>query len=125
MVSYICYFCSNENYSFSFSIQSVIFGTVKSLFLIPYAHQSTATASAMYPIVSMGHTIQTTMLYYLVFWGMAKLSHKRHGLLSLIMIVAIVVCGYLFKPTSVFLKFYLKADLIFFIAGIIAYYILS
>ena len=96
---------------------------LKSLFLIPYAHQSTATASAMYPIVSMGHTIQTTMLYYLVFWGMAKLSHSKRGLLSSIIIVAIVVCGYLFKPSSVFLTFYLKPDLIFFIAGIIAYYI--
>ena len=36
---------------------------LKSLFLIPYSHRATATTDALYPIVSMGHTIQTTMLY--------------------------------------------------------------
>ena len=73
---------------------------LKSLFLIPYIHQSTATANAMYPIVSMGHTIQTTMLYYLVFWAMAKISYKKRGLLSIVVVVAIVVCGLFYKPNS-------------------------
>mgnify|MGYP006902868717 FL=1 len=96
---------------------------LKSLFLIPYAHQATATASAMYPIVSMGHTIQTTMLYYLVFWVIANISHKNRGWLSSLVIVIIVACGICFKPSSAILKFYLKPDLIFFIAGIAAFYV--
>lgn len=96
---------------------------LKSLFLIPYAHQATATASAMYPIVSMGHTIQTTMLYYLVFWIVANISHKNRGWLSSLIIVIIVACGFAFKPSSAFLKFYLKPDLIYFIAGIAAFYV--
>lgn len=96
---------------------------LKSLFLIPYAHQATATANAMYPIVSMGHTIQTTMLYYLVLWIVANISHKNRGWLSSLIIVFIVACWFVFKPSSVFLKFYQKPDLLYFIAGIAAYYV--
>ena len=96
---------------------------LKSLFLIPYEHQSTSSTHAIYPIVSMGHTIQTTMLYYLVFWFAANYSHKLRGWLSCLVIIAIVVFGMLYKPSSIFLKFYLKPDLIYFVAGIGAYYI--
>ena len=96
---------------------------LKSLFLIPFSHQSTATSEAMYPIVSMGHTIQTTMLYYLLFWMATQVSHKNRGWISTMLVVAIVSCGMLFKPNSSFLKFYLKPDLIYFVAGIVAYHI--
>ena len=95
---------------------------IKSMFLIPFSHQSTATSDALYPIVSMGHTIQTTMLYYLLFWIASTISHHNRGLITTILIVVIVVFGILFKPSSSFLKFYLKSDLIYFVAGIGAYY---
>lgn len=96
---------------------------LKSLFLIPYSHRATATTDALYPIVSMGHTIQTTMLYYVILWVSSSLSQKRRGILSSLIIIAIVVCGYVFKPSPTFLKFYMKPDLIFFVAGIVAYYL--
>ena len=96
---------------------------VKSLFLIPYAHQATATADAMYPIVSMGHTIQTTILYYIFFWLAAKLSFKHRGLISALALFAVVICGYVFRPEEQFLRFYSKPDAAYFIVGIAVYFV--
>lgn len=106
-----------------FPYDPTLIDLIKSMFLIPYSHQATATANAMYPIVSMGHTIQTTMLYYLVFWIVAKISYKKRGLLSLFVVIVIMLCGILLKPSSAFMKFYLKPDIIYFTVGIAAYYI--
>lgn len=96
---------------------------IKSLFLISYSHQATATANAMYPIVSMGHTIQTTMLYYLVFWIACKLSFKNRGLISTVVLLAVVICGYALRPGDAFFRFYTKPDVAYFIVGIAVYYV--
>lgn len=106
-----------------FPYNPTIVELLKSLFLIPYGHHATATANAMYPIVSMGHTIQTTMFYYLIFLIAGKLSYRKRGLLSAFFIMVIVICGYIFKPSSPFLKFYMRPDLIYFISGITAYHV--
>lgn len=106
-----------------FPYNPTIVELLKSLFLIPYGHHATATTNAMYPIVSMGHTIQTTMFYYLIFLIAGKLSYRKRGLLSAFFIMVIVISGYIFKPSSPFLKFYMKPDLIYFISGITAYHV--
>lgn len=91
---------------------------IKSLFLIPYSHQATATANAMYPIVSMGHTIQTTMLYYLVFWLACKFSVKNRGLISAVILAVVIMCGFVLRPKEPFFRFYTKPDVAYFIVGI-------
>ena len=45
-----------------FPYKPTIVELFKSLFFIPYAHQSTSLTNAVFPIVSMGHTVKTTML---------------------------------------------------------------
>ena len=105
-----------------FPYKPTIVELFKSLFFIPYAHQSTSMANAVFPIVSMGHTVQTTMLFYVIFWLAAKLSHRYRGVITSLVLGAVVVSGFIFKPTDIILKFYTRPDAIYFIVGILVYY---
>lgn len=80
-----------------------------------------AGSGRIYPVYSVGWTMNLEMFFYLLFFAAMKINHKHRGSIAVCMICFLSLTGMLLRPQSVVLKFWTQTRLINFAAGIGAY----
>lgn len=83
------------------------------LFLLCYAEND-----KIYPVYSIGWTLNLEMFFYLLFFVAMKMNHKQCGNIAMGMTCLLILAGILLEPQSVMLKFWTQTRLVDFITGI-------
>lgn len=87
---------------------------VKSFLFLPcYAEND-----KIYPVYSIGWTLNLEMFFYFLFFVAMKMNHKQRGNIAVVMACLLILAGILFEPQNVMLKFWTKTRLVDFITGI-------
>lgn len=87
---------------------------VKSFLFLPcYARNGN-----IFPVYSIGWTLNLEMFYYLLFFAAMKINHRLRGRIAVGMTGALIVFGLLYHPENAILKFWTSTRLINFIVGV-------
>lgn len=87
---------------------------IKSFLFIPcYARQG-----MIFPIYSIGWTLNLEMFFYVVFFLSMKINHRHRGFIAFIIIGVLVVLGMACQPQNAIMKFWTQQMLLEFVLGI-------
>lgn len=90
---------------------------LKSFLFIPcYARQG-----MIFPIYSIGWTLNLEMFFYVLFFLAMKINHRCRGFIASGMICVLIVLGMVYKPQNAIMKFWTQQMLFEFVLGIAVY----
>ncbi len=72
----------------------------------------------IFPVYSIGWTLNLEMFFYLLFFIALKINHKQRGNIVIGMACLLIVLGIVFRPENVMLKFWTQPRLFDFVIGI-------
>lgn len=87
---------------------------IKSVLFLPCG----ARLGHIFPIYSIGWTINLEMFFYAVFYISSKIDHKHRGAIVSVILAVLVCAGKIFQPQNVMLQFWTSLDLCSFLVGI-------
>ncbi len=90
---------------------------IKSILFLPcYAHNN-----KIFPIYSIGWTLNLEIFFYLLFFVAMRINHRRRGSIAVGSVFLLVLLGQLLHPQDAMLKFWTQSRLFDFVIGIWIY----
>jgi peptidoglycan/LPS O-acetylase OafA/YrhL len=94
---------------------------VKSLFFIPFVNEYGLDK----PMLAVGWTVNYEVIFILLFFAALHISHKYRGVITSLIIAALVLTGILVDNSNFYFNYYTNAFLLEYVYGIILFYIIE